>query len=130
MKCKKVIFYIVKLILFNNIHFLAHLFQFLERLNIDEKDSHNFFGDAGKLIRETFPRQLYLKRMKIEIEGVNDVRFNYAWGQRANVEFDKKVLLTTVAEMMNKSPLNFINQYREVHGEDQTQMHSQSIIID
>lgn len=108
--------------------FPAHIFQFLEQINISEKDTHKIFGDVGKLVRETFPRQLYLKRNKVEIEGVNESQIHVTWGPRADVEFDKKEVLKAVAEIMNKSPANFINQYHEAHGEEP--IANQSIMID
>lgn len=86
------------------------------------------FGDVGKLVRETFSRQLYLKRTKVEIEGVNEVQIHVAWGARAEKEFDKKEVLKAVSELMNKSPATFINQYHEAHGEEPA--NNQSIFID
>jgi len=96
----------------------AHLLQYLSQLNIEADEPHPLFGDVGKLIKEKFPRQLYLKRSKVEIEGVNEVQMHVAWGARAELEFDKKEVLKAVAKIMNKSPATFINQYHTAHGEE------------
>lgn len=92
--------------------------QFLSHLNIHDHETHPQYGDVGKLIRETLPRQLYLCRTKLEIEGSNEVHFNLSWGHRANVEFDKKVILKSVAGLLQKSPATFVNQYNQAHGEE------------
>lgn len=100
------------------LYLLAHLIQFLEQLTIDVTEPNKIFGDVNKLLKETFPRQLYLKKAKIEIEGVNDAQIHVSWGARAEHEFDKKQVLNAVAGFMNKSPANFINQYHAAHGEE------------
>lgn len=117
------------LLLLNRLSYLsAHLIQFLEQLNIDITEPHTTFGDVSKLIKETFPRQLYLKRTKVETEGVNEVQIHISWGARAEKEFDKKSVLQAVADIMNKSPATFINQYHEAHGEEP--VGTQSVLID
>lgn len=107
---------------------LAHLLQFLEKLNIDVQESHAVFGEVSKLIKETFTRQLYLKRVKVEIEGVNELQIHFSWGPRAELEFDKKQVLQAVSEIMQKSPAAFINQFYEAHGEEPLQ--AQAVQID
>lgn len=64
----------------------------------------------------------------MEIEGVNELQIHFAWGPRADKEFDKKQVLQAVSEIMQKSPVTFINQYHEAHGEEPTQ--TQSVLID
>lgn len=91
----------------------VHLAHFLDQLHIDVNETHNVFGDVGKLI-DKFTRQLYLKRSKVEIEGMNEPQNHISWGPRAEKEFDKKEILKTVADIMNKSPAMFIKQYHEV----------------
>lgn len=71
-----------------------------------------------KLIKEIFPRQLYLKRSKVEIEGLTEVQTHLTWGARAEVEFDKKVVLHAVSAIMKKSPESFVNQYYAAHGDE------------
>lgn len=77
------------------------------------EEPHTVFGDVGKLIKEKFPRQLYLKRSKVSIEGVNETQTHVSWGVRAEKEFDKKEMLASVAKIMNRSPVTFINQYHQ-----------------
>lgn len=43
------------------------LWSFLERLHI-KPERHDFFGDVKKAVNETFLKQMYLKREKVEIE--------------------------------------------------------------
>lgn len=47
-----------------------NLFGFLAKMNIDE-EPHEFFGHFKKNITETFVKQLYLKKEKIEMESGN-----------------------------------------------------------
>lgn len=102
--------------------------QFLDQIHIDTNESHYFFGDVAKLIREKFPRQQYLKRTRVEIEGVNEAQLQLSWGQRAEKEFDKKEILKTVAVIMQKSPEMFINQYHEVM-EDRDEGYDEDILV-
>lgn len=92
------------------------------------QEPHAVFGEVSKLIKETFTRQLYLKRLKVEIEGVNELQIHFAWGPRAEMEFDKKQILQTVSEIMEKSPATFINQFHEAYGEEPAQ--TQAVQID
>lgn len=71
---------------------------FLKKVHA-EGDDHDYFGDVKKLITETFVRQLYLKREKIVVETGGGEKFEYSWGARANLEFPKKDILDTVAEV-------------------------------
>lgn len=100
-------------------HFLpGDLFNFLERININDNENHEVFGDVGTLIRNTFPRQLYFNRTKVEIEGSNEPFFNISWGLRADVEFDKRTILEKVSHLLETRPAGYINQYNEAYGED------------
>jgi MAGE family len=90
------------------------LSQFLENLNIKDEDENNNFGDVEKLIKDTFTRQLYLKRCKVEIEGAEPL-MQLMWGERALKEFDKKAVLQQVASIMKKPTTSFAKQYHEVH---------------
>lgn len=89
---------------------------------------HPTFGDVSKLIREIFPRQLYLKRTKVELEGVNEIQILMIWGARAVKEFDKKEVLKAVAGIMGKSPASFVNHYHQTFGEEPAS--TQSISVD
>lgn len=46
------------------------LFGFLKKLNIED-EPHEYFGYFRKHITETFVKQMYLKKEKIEIEGAS-----------------------------------------------------------
>lgn len=43
------------------------LWSFLERLHITP-ERHDFMADVKKAVNETFLKQMYLKRVKVEIE--------------------------------------------------------------
>lgn len=47
------------------------LFGFLKKLHIDEDEPHEYFGYFRKNITETFVKQLYLRKEKIEMEAGN-----------------------------------------------------------
>lgn len=104
--------------------------QFLEQLSISVEEPHTVFGDVGKLIKEKFPRQLYLKRSKVTIEGVNEAQTHISWGVRAEKEFDKKEMLTSVAKIMNRSPVTFINQYHQVTKAAAVEDEDDAMVID
>lgn len=117
---------LIFIVLFCN-SILARVFQFIKEipLNLNFEEREDFIR---KLIKDTFSRQLYLKRNKIEIEGKNEPEIHLSWGARADLEYDKKMILDSVSKIMHKSPLNFSTQYSEAHG---TQVgDTQSIMID
>lgn len=45
----------------------ANLWAYLARLGI-KAEPHDFFGDVPKLINETFIKQMYLRKQKIDME--------------------------------------------------------------
>lgn len=101
----------------------------MAQLNINTNDPDPVYGDVPKMIREKFARQLYLKRFKAEMEGSNEPVMHLSWGARADKEFDKMEILKAVGEIMNKSPVTFINQYHEAtKGEEEQE--ENSMIID
>lgn len=110
----------------NNFAFVEHVLKFIQELpmslNFEEKEDF-----VMKLIKDTFTRQLYLKRSKIEIEGKNEPEIHLTWGARAFLEFDKKILLKAVSDIMNKNPLNFATQYTEAFGEEEAEV---TVMID
>ncbi|CRK89657.1 CLUMA_CG003432, isoform A [Clunio marinus] len=106
----------------------SHLFQYLEQLDINCNETHSEFGDISDLICKVFTKQQYLKRTKVEIEGVNDPVIHVSWGTRAEKEFNKAKILSAVAEIMKKSPISFTSQYHAVHGEEPQSCNS--IVID
>jgi hypothetical protein len=79
----------------------------------DEKD------DELKKLIKLFVQQLYIKRIKVELEGKNEPEIHLSWGTRAELEFDKKKMLESVGKIMQKSPLSFMTQYTEAFGETQ-----------
>lgn len=106
------------------------LFDFLAKLNIDPAEPHAYFGDVTKSIREVFPKMLYLKRLKVEIEGLTEFKIFYKWGFRAELEFDKKIMLQSVSSIMKRAPISFINQYDTAYGTKQTQLETNSVLLD
>lgn len=105
------------------------LFDFLAKLNIDQQP-HAYFGDVYKSIKEIFPKMLYLKRTKVEIEGLNEFKIFYKWGFRAELEFDKKSILQSVSSIMKRVPISFINQYNTAYGTEQTNQEANSTLLD
>lgn len=52
--------------------FEHNLYSFLRKINVNVDDeSHAFFGFYKKLISETFVKQLYLKKMQVQMETGN-----------------------------------------------------------
>lgn len=88
----------------------VNLITFIEKLNYNLEE----FGKT----KEKFVRQLYLKRRKQEIEGKNEVLVYYSWGERAQLEFDKKEILENVAQLVKKPSSNFVPQHQQVFGDD------------
>ena len=79
----------------------------------DEKEDY-----LKKVIKDTFSRELYVKRIKADIEGRSESEFYLTWGPRAHLEFDKKKVLEYVCKIMKKSPISFMAQYSQVYGTD------------
>lgn len=105
------------------------LFNVLSKLNINETEEHAYFGNIEKLIKTTFPKMLYIKRTKLEIEGIDEEKMMLTWGQRADLEVKKKELLISVSKIMGKQPAAFIKQFGETHGED-GQAEQDSMVVD
>ena len=105
------------------------LFDFLAKLNI-EQQPHSYFGDVTKYIQEIFPKMLYLKRLKREIEGLNEFKIFYQWGFRAELEFDKKLMLQSASAIMKRVPISFINQYNAAYGSEEAQLEANSVSLD
>ncbi|XP_031619107.1 non-structural maintenance of chromosomes element 3 homolog [Contarinia nasturtii] len=97
----------------------AVLFGFLKKLDIEE-EPHEYFGNFRTLITEPFVKQMYLKKEKIEMENTNmDDKFEYSWGPRADLEFNKKDCLEWVAKIMKKPASSFVKQWNECQSEDE-----------
>ncbi|XP_046840782.1 non-structural maintenance of chromosomes element 3 homolog [Xenia sp. Carnegie-2017] len=72
------------------------LWDTLKKLGINQKNVHETFGDAEKLIFE-FVRQTYLDRKKI-VTG-DTVIYEYRWGVRAQHEITKREVLQFVSQI-------------------------------
>nr|XP_019534000.2 non-structural maintenance of chromosomes element 3 homolog [Aedes albopictus] len=92
------------------------LWDFLAKLNISDEGEHSFFGDVRKLITETFVKQAYLVRTKQVVEGMNDDRFFYGWGARAEHELSKKDILESICKLMGKPSICYITQHAAAYG--------------
>lgn len=93
------------------------LWDFLAKLNIKEEEEHVFFGSVRKLITETFLKQAYLVRVKQVVEGMNDDRFFYSWGVRAEHELSQKDILESICKMLGKPSICYVTQYTAVYGD-------------
>ncbi|XP_037049570.1 non-structural maintenance of chromosomes element 3 homolog [Bradysia coprophila] len=91
--------------------------KFLERLDIDMDKEHEWFGDVKKCL-ETFRKQLYLKREKMQSEATSEEKISIEWGERALMEFDKKTMLINIAEVFHKPTLYFKKQHMELMIDD------------
>lgn len=104
------------------------LSAFLNLINIDLQEPHDYYGNVKKLISETFVNQLYLKKLTIALESKTEGVVAYDIGERAKYEFRKRDLLNSVATLMNKPMEFFVSQYEEVcdDGDDEELMDSQN----
>lgn len=93
------------------------LYDFLEKLNIPTNgEEHRFFGNAQRLITETFVKQAYLVRSKQVVEGMNDDRFFFSWGARADHELSKKDILESICKLMGKPTVVYVKQHMAAYG--------------
>lgn len=92
------------------------LWDFLGKLNISSEDHHSYFGDVPKLVTETFIKQAYLVRTKQVVEGMNEDRFFYGWGIRAEYELSKKDILESFCKLLGKPSICFITQHTLAYG--------------
>ncbi|XP_062562300.1 non-structural maintenance of chromosomes element 3 homolog [Armigeres subalbatus] len=92
------------------------LWDFLDKLHISSEDHHSFFGDVPKLIKETFIKQAYLVRTKQVVEGMNEDRYFYGWGKRAEYELSKRDILESFCKLMGKPSVCFITQHTAAYG--------------
>lgn len=88
---------------------------------VKEEEMWNFLSETGlldendhagrKILTNTFTKQLYLVHSKI---GEGDLaRHVFEWGQRATEEVPKIFLLKKMAEVFDKSPEHWCEQYKE-----------------
>ncbi|XP_055713464.1 non-structural maintenance of chromosomes element 3 homolog [Phlebotomus papatasi] len=92
--------------------------KFLDSLQVSlDDENHLYFGNVKKHITETFVKQLYLTRNKIDEEGGTEFIVYYSWGPRSTLELSKKEILDYVSTLLNRPAECFVEQYKEVHGE-------------
>lgn len=94
------------------------LWDFLAKLNITDEGEHHFFGNVRKLITETFLKQAYLIRKKQIVEGMNDDRYFFIWGARAEHELCKKDILESICKLMGKPSICYITQHTAAYGDN------------
>lgn len=92
------------------------LWDFLAKLNILDDEEHSYFGNVRKLVNETFLKQTYLVRTKQVVEGMNEDRFFFSWGSRANHELSKKDILESICKLMGKPSICYITQHTAAYG--------------
>jgi hypothetical protein len=115
----------------NNLMKEDALFSFLESLDLCEKDAtrrdgstndHKDFGNIKTLIdKEWCQKHHYIHMEKDENSDPDQPHFIYSWGDRALVEVKKSEILKFVAEIYEKEPSEFTEQYeniRNIEGED------------
>ncbi|XP_058443679.1 non-structural maintenance of chromosomes element 3 homolog [Malaya genurostris] len=95
------------------------LWDFLGKLSINDEEDHAFFGNVRRLIGETFPKQAYLVRTKQVVEGMNEDRFVYSWGVRAQHELSKKDILESICKLLGKPSICYVTQHTIAYGESQ-----------
>lgn len=117
--------------------FIIISYLYMKSVEVHEEHLNHFVAQIGidvdeySKAKELFVKQLYLKRTKHEIEGRNETYVTVTWGERAHLEFDKKEMLKTVAQIMGKSMQMFVTQYHETFGDSavSTQM-QESMLVD
>jgi len=92
------------------------VFRYLKKLKIPLEDANEYFNyNVSKTITESFVKQLYLKREKIQLVSSNEAEFVLSWGYRAHLEFPKKNVLDIVAHILQKPTICFFRQHSEVN---------------
>ncbi len=76
------------------------------------------FGDAKQLIEKEWVRQHYINMTKVEQNTVEDIVYEYRWGERAHIEIKPADILKFVANVYEKSPTEFREQYDEISKDD------------
>jgi len=97
------------------------LFSFLESLDLGARDNtvHPDFGNIRQLIdKEWCQKHHYLNMEKDENSDPDQPHFIYSWGDRATVEVKKSEILKFVAEIYEKEPSEFTEQYESIRNEE------------
>jgi non-structural maintenance of chromosomes element 3 len=96
------------------------LIEFLKNVGIPVDDEQNtYFGHVKSLIQDQFVKQLYLKRTKVVVEGLNVDRYTYTWGERAEHEMEKKVILESICKLIDKSSVCYMQQREAAYGPEE-----------
>lgn len=104
------------------------LYDFLGKLYIPTNgEEHQFFGNAHRLITETFVKQAYLVRSKQVVEGMNDDRFFFSWSVRAEHELSKKDILESVCKLMGKPTVVYVKQHMAAYGGNDSEEEDESM---
>jgi hypothetical protein len=53
--------------------------------------------------------------VKVAVEGLNEEKSTYSWGQRAEYEIEKKTILESIAKLLNKPSMCFVQQHEEAY---------------
>jgi len=107
------------------------LFGFLESLGLcDGKDptkkDHEDFGNIKNLIdKEWCQKHHYIQMEKDENSDPDNPHFIYSWGERANVEVKKSEILKYIAEVYEKNPREFTEQYDNICNEEGEEVFAQ-----
>ena len=73
------------------------------------------FGDVkNQLIDRDWVKQRYISITKVDSDDPDNPQFEYRWGERAKLEFDKKDILNFVAKIYDKPVKAFSDQYQKI----------------
>ena len=83
------------------------------------KRDHEDFGNIKNLIdKEWCQKHHYIQMEKDENSDPDHPNFIYSWGERATVEVKKSEVLKFVAEIYEKNPSEFTEQYDNIVAEE------------
>ncbi|XP_077462497.1 necdin-like 2 isoform X2 [Stigmatopora argus] len=89
------------------------IWDVLRKLCIDSTKQHEDFGDVKKLVTIEFVRQRYLEYVRVPHS--DPPEYNFLWGPRAKLEVSKAKILEFVAELHDRDPQSWKQQYKEAH---------------
>jgi len=77
------------------------------------------FGDVkGELIDKEWVKRRYIEYTKVQDCDPDNPQYEYRWGERAHIEFDKKDILKFVAKIYDKPVSAFCDQYQKIIREE------------
>ena len=90
------------------------------------KKDHEDFGNIKNLIdKEWCQKHHYIQMEKDENSDPDNPHFIYSWGERANVEVKKSEILKYIAEVYEKNPREFTEQYDNICNEEGEEVFAQ-----